>query len=81
MLQSANADLLPYFDEALFCRAVTDQVDTAKVAIETSSMNIDFFKEDDSIFEMSAAHVDTLKGATDQHFNKVCQISHDDAKR
>ena len=67
------ADLTGCLDEELLRRAVTERTAKSKIAMESGNITLEGFDddEDDSIFELSAAHADTPKGVTAEHLSQV----------
>ena len=82
-MQAAVADLTGCFDEELLRRAVTERTAKSKIAMESGNITLEGFKdnEDDSIFELAAAHAETPKGVTAEHLSKVWRISDEVAQR
>ena len=75
--QAAVVDLTECLDEEFFRRAVTERTAKSKIGMESGNITLEGFNndEDDSIFELSAAHADTPKGVTAEHLKKVWIIS------
>ena len=82
-MQAAVVDLTGFLDEELLRRAVTERTAKSKIAMESGNIALKGFDddEDDSIFELSAAHVDTPKGVTAEHLSKVWRISYEEAQQ
>ena len=82
-MQAAVADLTGCFDEELIRRAVTERTAKSKIAMKSGNITLEGFKdnEDDSIFELAAAHAETPKGVTAEHLSKVWRISDEVAQR
>ena len=82
-MQVAVADLDGCLDEELLRRAVTERTAKSKIAMESGNITLEGFDddEDDSIFELSAAHADTPKGVTAEHLRKVWRISDETAQQ
>ena len=82
-MQAAVAELTGCLDEELFRRAVTKRTAQSKIAMESGNITLEVFNddEDDSIFELSAAHADTPKGVTSENLRKVCRISDKSAQQ
>ena len=76
-MQAAVADLTGCLDEELIRRAVTEHAAKSKISMESGNITLEGFDndEDDSIFELSAAHAGTPKGVTDEHLRKVWMVS------
>ncbi len=64
IMQAGIVDLSACFDDTLFCQALNERVAKSKVAMEAGSVNVEDVTEDDSVFELFAAHADSPKGVT-----------------
>ena len=75
-MQAAVADLTGCFDEELLRRAMTERTEKSKIAMKSGNTTLEGFDddEDDSIFELSAAHADTPKVVTAENLSKVWRI-------
>ena len=62
---------------------MTERTAKSKIAMESGNIILECFNndEDDSIFELSADHVDTPKGLTAKHLSKVWRISYEAAQQ
>ena len=56
---------------------MTERGAKSKIAMEFGNISLDGFNnnEDDAIFELAAAHAETLKGVTAENLSKVWRIS------
>ena len=71
------ADLTGCFDKELLRRAVTERTAKSKIAMVSGNITFEGFKdnENDSIFELAAAHAETPNGVTAKYLSKVWRIS------
>ena len=62
---------------------MTKRTAKSKIAMESGNITLEGFKdnEDDSIFELAAAHAETPKGVTAEHLSKVLGVSDEVAQR
>ena len=76
-MQAAVTDLIGCLDEELLRRSVTEHTEKSNISMESGNITLEDFNndEDDSIFELAAAHVDTPEGVTAEHLSKVWRIS------
>ena len=75
-MQAGIADLTECFNEELLCKAVTDQVEKSKIAMEAGNILFDGFNNiDDKMSESFAMHADTPNGINLEQLSKVWRVS------
>ena len=75
-MQAAVTDLTGCLYEELLRRAVNERTAKSNIAMESRNITLEGLNndEDDSIFELSAAHADIPKGVAAEHLSKVWRI-------
>ena len=65
-MQAVVEDLNGWLHEELLRRAVTERTAKSKIAMESGNITLEGFNndDDDSIFELSEAHLETPEGVT-----------------